>query len=143
MPKSGARPGYGCLFKTGAGSPVVYTTLAEVVNIPGVGTTHRTDEVTHMTSPNGWVEHIGLGVKEGKAFTLDLNFVADSAAQIALYQTAVEAGTVGKYQIAFTDIGASTLSFEAIIQDVDISHERDAAADLSITVLPTGGYTWA
>lgn len=143
MPKSRANPGFGVKFKMGDGnSPEQFTEIAEIVDVPGIGTTHRTDEVTHMSSPGGWAEHIGLGVKEGKAFTLALNFVADDEDQIALYQTRVESGGKHNYQIAFTDDDATTLTFEAIINDTDISHPRDAKADLSVQVLPSGGYTW-
>lgn len=144
MPASNANPGFGCTFAIGDGaSTEAFTVMAEITSISGFGTTHRTDEVTHMTSPNGWAEHIGLGVKEGKAFTLALNFVADDAQQISLYQTRVESGSINNYRIAFTDDGASTCTFAGIISDVDINHERDSKADATITVLPTAGYTWA
>jgi hypothetical protein len=143
MPKSRANPGFGVKFMMGNGaSPEVFAELAEITDLPGFGTTHRTDEVTHMSSPNGWVEHIGLGIKEGKAFTLNLNFVADDVDQIALFQTRVESGGKHNYKIQFTDDDDTNVTFEAIISDTDIGHPRDAKADLSVTVLPSGGYAW-
>ena len=144
MTASRANPGFGVQFQVGdGGSPETFATMAEVLSVSGVGTTHRTAEVTHMTSPDGWAEHIGLGVKEGKAFTLGLNFVADDAAQVALYQTRVESGGRHNYRVIFTDAGDSQMTFEAIITDTTIGHERDAAADMSISILPSGGFTWA
>jgi len=144
MAPSKARPGFGCIFKIGSGtSTETFAALAEVVNVPGFGVTHRTDEVTHMGSDGGWAEHIGLGIKEGKAFTLDMNFVADDTQHISLFDTRVEAGSRHNYQILFTDVGATTVTFSAIVQDVEISHERDSAADMSVTFLPTGGFVWA
>jgi hypothetical protein len=143
MPVSRANPGFGIKFKMGNGaSPEVFDEIAEVVDVPGVGVTHRTDEVTHMSSPGGWAEHIGLGVKEGKQFSLAMNFVADDVDQIALYQTRVASGGKHNYQILFTDDDSTTLTFEAIISDVEMSHSRDSKADLTVQVLPSGQFNW-
>jgi hypothetical protein len=141
--KSRANPGFGVQFQVGDGdSPELFVTEAEITDVSGFGTTHRTDEVTHMSSPDGWVEHIKLGVKEGKAFNLSLNFVADSTSQRALYQTRVEGKDKHNYKIIFTDEDETYVIFEAIIADTDIAHPRDAKADLTIQVLPSGGYEW-
>lgn len=143
MPPSNARPGFGVQFQISNGdSPETFDPMAEITDVPGVGTTHRTDEVTHMSSPGGWAEYIGLGVKEGKSFTLALNFVADDADQILLYRTRLESGVKANYRIQFTDVSNTTLTFEAIITDSDIGHARDSKADLSITVQPSGPYAW-
>jgi len=143
MPKSRANSGYGVLFEIGDGqSSETFTAIAEVTGVTGFGTTHRTSEVTHMTSPDGWVEHIGLGIKEGKAFSLNLNFVADDADQKELFQDRVESGGKHNYRITFTDEEDTNVTFEAIITDTDIGHERDSHATMSVQVLPSGGYTW-
>ena len=142
--KSRANPVFGVEFRMGDGaSPEVFAPMMEIVDVPGVGTTHRTDEVTHMGSPGGWVEHIGLGIKEGKPFTISGNFVADDADQIALYRTRVESGGKHNYQIQFTDEDLTTLTFEAIITDADIGHSRDSKADFAYNVLPSGPYAWS
>jgi len=141
---SNANPGFGVEFRIGdGGGPEAFTAMAEVAGIPGFGTTQRTSEVTHMSSTDGWVEHIGLGLKEGKAFSIPLNFVADDSDQILLYQTRVESGETHNYQIGFTDDSNSTVTFAAIIQDTDINHDRDSHAQMTITILPTKEYTWA
>lgn len=127
----------------GSNAAAVWTDLGEITEIPGVGTTHRIDEVTHMSSPNGWAEFIGLGVKEGKSFTLGLNFVADDTQAKLLYRTRVESGVAADYRVAFTDVAGTTLTFSGIITDSDIGHARDSKADLSIQVQPTGPFAWA
>ena len=144
MAESKANPGFGCTLAIGDGTTTEgFTVIAEVTGIPGFGTTQRTSEVTHMSSPNGWVEHIGLGLKEGKAFTVPLNFVADDTQHIQLFQTLVASGAKNNYQISLTDDSSSTVTFGAIVQDTDITHDRDSHAQGSVTFLPTGAFTWA
>jgi len=145
MPASNANPGFGILFAVGDGaSPEDFSNvLAEITNVSGFGTSHRTAEVTHMTSPDGWVEHIKLGVKEGKAFTLALNFVADDVDQVSLFQTRLEGTEKHNYQITFTDDSGSAVIFEAAITDSDITHDRDSKADMTVSVLPSGAYSWS
>lgn len=121
----------------------IFTEIGELVGVPGIGTTHRTDEVTHMSSPGGWAEYIGLGVKEGKTFTLPFNFVADDPQQIAIYRTRLESGVKANYRIQFTDVAATKLTFSAIANESDINHERDSRADASYSFQPSGPYSWS
>jgi hypothetical protein len=143
MPRSNANPGFGIKFYVGnTDSPVVFTELAEVQEITGIGAQHITDEVTHMSSPNGWAEFIGTGVKEQKPFTLPMNFVADYAAQKQLLNERLESGGRHYYKIKFTDAAETELVFEAIIADVDINHAQRAAADCNVQFRPSGQYAW-
>lgn len=145
MVASAANPGFGITLGIGDGasSEVFTNLLSEIISVGGVGTSHNVVEVTHMSSTGGWREYLGTGVKEGKEFTVNVNFVADQANQITLYQTRVEAGSKNNYQLTFTDDGSSTLTFSAIVSDIDISHERDSQAQATITFRPSGAYTWA
>lgn len=139
-----ARPGFGATFMLGnAGSPEVFTALSDVVGIPSIGSAQRIVEATHMLSPEGWSEHIATGVKDGNSFTLPLNFVADEAAQISLYKTRATDGSVHNYRVSFTDAGDSTLTFPAIITNVEITHEIDSKADATITFQPVGEFVYA
>lgn len=139
---SNAVPGFGVEFRVGDGaSSETFIAVADVTGVSGLGISHRTAEVTHMASPSGWAEHIALGVKEGKPFTLNLNFVADDSEHTSL-RTAVENGTKGNYQIGFTDDSDSNLTFAAILQDLDINHDRDSQVVGTIQVLPSGVHTW-
>lgn len=139
---SNANPGFGVEFRIGdADSNEQFTAIGEILAVNGVGISHRTAEVTHMSSPGGWAEHLALGVKEGKAFTLNVNFVADDTDQITLRTRAIS-GSKNNYQIGFTDDAGTNLTFAAIINDIDISHDRDSQAQGTITVLPSGTHTW-
>lgn len=143
MTDSNARPGFGVTLQYhDGGSPGSYIDVAEITGIPGVGTTVRTSEVTHMQSPGGWAEHIGTGVREGKSFTVPVNFIADDTSHVLLFQTRSD-GSRNEYRITFTDVGTTTLTFNAIVTESDISHERDSHATGSITFLPSGAFTWA
>lgn len=142
MPASNANPGFGVEFRIGDGaSSETFTAIAEVLAVNGVGVTHRTSEVTHMGSTGGWAEHLALGVKEGKPFTLNVNFVFDDTNQAALL-TACQNGTKGNYQIGFTDDAGSNVTFAAIINDLDWNHDRDSQAQGTISVLPSGAHTF-
>lgn len=144
MAASNANPGFGCVIGLGdGGSPEAFTDIAEIVGIPGVGVTARTSEVTHMTSPDGFAEHIASGVKEQKSFTVPVNFVADDAGLLSLLKDKIKDGDIDNYRIAFTDDSNSLLTFAALVVDTDISHERDSHAQGSITFLPTGAPTWS
>lgn len=127
----------------GANGAEVFTEVAEVLSIPGVGITQRTAEVTNMGSPNGWAEHIATGIKEGKPFTLPMNFVANAADQILLFQTRAADGTKNNYRIQFTDSDPTTLTFPAIVTETDIGHEVNSQAQGSVTFMPCGEHTWA
>lgn len=144
MPASNANTGFGCTFAMeNATTPGTFDVLAEVQGVPGIGSTQRTSEVTHMTSPGGFAEHIGLGIKDHKPITLPLNFVADDAEQIKLFRQRVGDTDPHNYQIAFTDESDTTLTISAIVTETSIDHEPSSHAQGSVTFLPTGDITWA
>lgn len=121
----------------------VFTPIAEITGIPGVGVTSRTSEVTHMTSPEGFAEHIATGVKEQKAITIPINFVADDLTQRDLIETKLSNGSKNNFRIAFTDDSQTLLTFTALVTDSDISHDRDSHAQGTISLLPSGVPTWS
>lgn len=143
---SGARPGFRTVLGIGDGdtnpSNETFLVLAEILDFPETGTAHRTTEVTNMTSPEGWVEHIALGIKELKPFTLPLNFIADDTDQIELYQNRVANGSKNRYMIQFTDEAKTTLIFSAVVNDTGIAGPRDAQATINVSFLPTSAPIW-
>lgn len=144
MAKSTANPGWGCTVSLGNGAePEVYTVIAELLGVPGVGATARTSEVTTMTSPEGWAEYIKTGVKEQKPITLPINFVADNAQQLDLITTKLEDDEEHSFQITFTDETVSLLTFDALVVDSNIDHDKDSQAQGSITIRPTGKPVWS
>lgn len=143
MPISKGRPGFGVQFQyNGGDSANDWITLAEVVDVPGIGLTHLTADVTHMSS-DGFVEHIKLGLKDGKAFTLPMNFVADDAEQIEIFNTRLNATAANAYKIVFTSLTTKSVSFNALVTDIDINHAQRAKADIAVQFTPTGAWTWA
>lgn len=126
----------------GTAGAEVFTPIAEITGVPGVGSTQRTSEVTHMTSEDGWAEHIALGIKEQKSFTVPLNFVADDPTQIEIFRNRSGSKVGHNYQIKFTDDSVTTLTFFAFIVDTDIGHDRDSHAQGAFTFLPSGKPEW-
>lgn len=126
----------------GAAGAEIFTPIAEITGVPGVGVTQRTSEVTHMTSEEGWAEHIALGVKEQKSFTIPLNWVADDPTQIEIFRNRVASKVGHNYQIQMTDDSITTLTFFAFIVDSDIGHDRDSHAQAATTFLPSGKPEW-
>lgn len=144
MAESEANPGWGCTVGLGDGAdPEVYTVIAELLGVPGVGATARTAEVTTMTSPDGWAEYIKTGVKEQKPITLPINFVADSAQQLDIIKDKLEDDLSHSFQVTFTDDSTSLLTFDALVVDSSIDHDKDSQAQGSITIRPTGKPVWS
>lgn len=144
MAKTNAVPGFGALFLIGNGdSPETFQALAEVVDITGFGFTQMVADATHQLSPGGWVEKISLGLKEGKPFSVPVNFVADDAQQVTLIQTRASDGSKHNYQLQCTDVSQTTITFEAVITDVTINHPQRDKADASIEFTPSSAYVYA
>jgi len=141
--KSRANSGFSCYFQIGDGdSPEGFTTLAEVVDVPGISESQFIEEVTHMASPNGKVEKIAIGLSEQAPFTLPMNFVADDANQVILIQQKINERTQSNYRVIFTDALQTYVTFSAFVSNFEINHTQKSKADLSIEFTPTGGYAW-
>ncbi len=134
---------FGTLFKVGNGaSTEVFTALGQVTNIEGISPTQNTDDTTHMASAGGYEEHITTTRNPGTV-QIDVNFEADAADQIALYQTKFNAGTIGNYQIAYSDVGATTCTFAASVESYSISSPVNGKASISLTFKLSGEPDWA
>lgn len=76
--------GYGTLFKIGdAGSPEVFTAVAEVTSITPPGMSRDAIDATHMESPDKFREFIA-GLIDGGEVSFDLNFVPGGASTTLL-----------------------------------------------------------
>lgn len=143
MPASGAVAAFGTTFGIGDGaSPEVFTTLAEVVSISGLKPTQNTADVTNMGSTGGYMEHVTT-TRDPGTIDLELNFIADNANQLAMYQTKFNAGTIQNYQITYTDTGTSTCTFAASVESYNINSTTDGKAEMSMTLKVDGQPTWA
>lgn len=147
---SGAGDGTGVLAAAAANAALtggalgteVFTDLAEIVDVPGIGGTHLTADVTHMSS-DGWVEQIKIGLKEAKPFTLPMNFVADDSVQRDIFETRFESEDENNYRVLFTDDSETYIEFPALVTDIDITHAQRNKAEISVQFTPAAGYTWS
>lgn len=98
MAQTEAQIGYLTLLKLGNdASPQVFTTIAEVKSIDGFGFTAQELEVTHMESPNGYVERVA-GMKDGDTMTAVLNMTRANAIQT---KTVWDAGLIRDFELNF------------------------------------------
>lgn len=98
MAETLARIGYGTLLKIGNGaSPQVFDTIVEVKSIDGFGFTATEVDVTHMESPNGYMERIA-GMKDGDTMTVLTNMTRDESLRL---KTRWEAGLNIDFELNF------------------------------------------
>lgn len=76
--------GFGCDFQRGAGDPLVYTTVGEVIDISLPELTRDTKDATHYKSPDRFKEYIA-GLRDGGEFGCTIQFTtpADLTALLA------------------------------------------------------------
>lgn len=98
---TGAKLGYGSLFKRGNGaSPEVFTTIVEMHDIPDFGAEAALVEVTNFDSPNGTREYIS-GLADGVQFTVQGNSRLDNQTQLNLIAD-FDAKVLRNFQIHLT-----------------------------------------
>ena len=98
MAETLAQIGYLTLLKLGnTASPVVYTSVLEVRSINGFGFTASELEVTHMESPNGYIERIA-GMKDGDTITVVCNMVRQNSIDL---KGVWDAGLVRRWELNF------------------------------------------
>lgn len=138
---TGARIGYGTLFKSGNGaSPEVFATLAEVTNITPPAISRDTSDASHEESPGAWREFIA-GLKDGGEISLELNFVPGNSASLALMNEFDLDGpqATKNRQVVFPD--GSYFAFAAILTafepDAPIDDKMTASATYKITGKPS------
>lgn len=132
MTASAAKIGFGTLLKIGDGAgSEVFTTIAEVKNVSGVGMTQGLAEVTHMESADRVREFIPTLI-DMNPITFGINFLADNTQHDAI-QTDMKNGTKRNFKIVIAD---ATFAFSAYITDFNFSMEMEAAVQASITLKP-------
>ena len=117
---SNAITGYGTLFQVGDGaSPEVFTSIAEVFDVPIPQSTTDLIEVTHYTSANSRKEYIN-GLIDTDEFTATMNFIPGDATQdppTGLIATQA-AGTTKNYRIVLPDSVQTTVTFAAVVRSL-------------------------
>jgi len=131
--------GAGTLFKLGdSASPIVYTTIGEVVNIGPIGSTAELVEVTNMDSGND-KEYIA-GLQDGDEVEIEFNWTKGTQ-QVAL--RAAQNTTV-PIQVTWPDSPATTATFSYVVLKFGINPTTPGeAVTASVSGKITGTITWA
>ena len=131
--------GHGVLFRIGnAGSPEVFTAVAEVTSVKPPNMARDAIDATHSESPEGWREFIG-GLKDGGEVSLELNFVPGAATTALLM--AELAAAPGNKQIVFP--GGQIMSFVALCTALEPDAPVDGKMTASVTYKVSGKPTLA
>lgn len=133
MPATQARGGFGTkLFRDdGTGT---FVAIAEIGDITGPGVSHIVEDATHMESPNGHTEKIGVGLCETGDLTFTMHLLIDDATQNALY-TDVYSGTKRNFRLVHP-AGTKRWSFAGIVQNIGQSYplKGKLVNDVTITI---------
>lgn len=133
---------YGTFLKASDGATTpVYTTILQLSSI-NLSFSLENDDTTHMGSTGAAKEHIPTIIDYGSV-SCEGNFVADDTTQIAEYQTKLAARGINGYQILFTDVGATTATFNASVESISLSNDVGSKAGLSLSLKISGPITWA
>lgn len=124
-----------------SGSPITYVEVPEVISISGLGQQNDLVDATHFGS-NGSREYIA-GLADGVEFTVECNYVPNSAQQEAIIAGVVAKAT-GAFQLVCT--GASpnvTFSFNAVYIGWELGPSVDGRNTISFTFKITGAVSVA
>jgi hypothetical protein len=131
---------FGVLVKKGdGGSPEVFATIAELLDIEGPSLELDTEEVTSHASTDGWAEYIGTILDAGEV-TFDVNYVPTNAthnASTGLIKDMVNR-TKRNFQIVFSDSGNTTWAFTALVTKMGPAAPVRGALRGSVTLRITG-----
>lgn len=138
---TGARSGFGALLKRGdGGSPEVFTTLAEVVNIGSVETRLSTVDATHMESADAHMEKIPTLLETGEV-SLELNYLPGDTTQNNIRNDCLNR-TLRNFQITIPG-STKIVSFAAFVTQVGPAFPHDGKMTQNVTLTPTGKATIA
>lgn len=131
-----ARSSHGTLLKVGdgAGGSEAFTTIGEVLDISGPGTTLNTEDATNHDS-GGWREPIPT-ILEGGEVSFELNYYK-AATQTSL-RTDMEARTKRNFKMVLPLSSPETLSFAGYITNFEYSAPVEGILRASVTVMITG-----
>jgi hypothetical protein len=140
---TGADLGYlAVLSRDNANSPMTYSQIAEVTNIPGFGAMSDLLEVTHLNSPNGAKEYIS-GLEDGVELTITCNLRLDHASQ------SYSAGLIRDQRIKSTrrfslthPQWGGTFYFYAVVRGFAMDISPNEAQVVTFTLKLTGGLSF-
>lgn len=134
---------FGTLLKKGdGGSPEVFTTIAEVLDIEGPDESLETEDVTSHDSTSGWVEKIGT-LLDGGEVSFEVNFVPTNATHDST--TGLRADMINRtrrnFQMVLPDAGTTTYAFAALVTNVKPSEPVKGALRAEVTLEISGVVT--
>jgi len=135
-----ARSGFGSLLKRGdGGSPEVFTTVAEVVDIGEVSITQATADATHMESSGRFMEKIPTLLEAG-AVSVILNYLPGDSTQSSLRADMI-AGVSRNFQITIPG-SSKVIAFAALVTKAGPTITHDGKMTQTIELTPTGVQTF-
>lgn len=140
---SDAYIGYGLDFQRGDGAdPEVFTTVAEVYALSGVGATRNQVDVTHYNSPDGHREFIN-GLKESNEITISMAFLPDNTTQdqASGILSEFEDGGVTNYKIILPNVAGSEITFAAICTSWNMTADIEDRVTADVSFKPSGKVT--
>lgn len=137
MAATKARGGFGTRLQRGDGAtPEVFTSIEECLDFSGPSRTLLTEDATHMESPNGWEEHVAIGVKGLGEITFDMHFVPGDSMQAAL-EADLAAGTLRNFRMILPG-HSRRIAFSAYVQSISPSYPVKGKAVQSVTLRTSG-----
>lgn len=127
----------GTLLQLGAGSPLSYTTIAEINSFSGPGGSVSVIDVTDLASS---AKEKIAGMNDNGQLSFECNFIPSNAQHLAL-RTAKENGTQVPVKIVFTDTGNTEWAFDAIVTGFSVSGAIDGVVKGSVTLEISGSIT--
>ena len=132
---SDAALGYGSLFQTGdGGSPEVWSTVAEVVNISPPGVSRDSVDTSHENGPNEWRESIP-GLKTPGEVSIEMNFVPGGDAYADLFAE-LDDQQIRNRRIMFP--GGEVMAFTAFLTGLESEVPVDAQMKATATFTLSG-----
>lgn len=143
MSASTATLGFGTLLKKGdGGTPEIFTTIFEVIEIGEIAAKADFVEVTHMESPNSFKEYI-QGLKDGGSISFKVNFIAGNATHTGLVDDQ-DAGTSRNWKIVLpASQSNATFSFSGAVESFSVSPALDNKISCSFSIKVSGKITLA
>lgn len=132
---------FGTILQKGTGMPV---TIANVTSIEGPGFATEMLDVTAHDSSGNYRERVPSFLDVGE-ITLRLNWNPSNTTHVGTgsLHAAWAARTVDTYSITFPDAGTTTLSGQAYVSVISPSAPFDGKLEATVTLAPTGAWTFA
>lgn len=134
---SGALTAQGIKIKRGAGSPLTYTDIPEIISFNGPGGNAQVLDITTLDSAA--IEKL-IGLADEGQLSFDINFVPDNAVHAALRSDRNNQSLV-PIRIVFTDGGATQWDFNAYVQGFTVQGGVNAPLRATVTLEISGAIT--